>query len=119
MNAKPPKTMKKRKIENLNDLKLEQSRLRMEVRQTEKEITDRMDYLGKNYPSILLMQVLPFEDGKKNMIVSGLSFAASLLMGRMADTGKELLENNLQKLIQWVSKKFGSKNANPMDEEAG
>jgi hypothetical protein len=108
MNAKP-KTMKKRKISSIEDLHLEQARLRMEVKQSEKAISDRMEYLRKNYPSILLMQVLPFEDSKKDMIVNGLGFAISLMMGRIAETGKELLEKNLQKLLQWISSKFGSK----------
>ncbi len=107
---------KKRKIENLDDLKLEQARLRMEVRQSEKVISERMEYLRKNYPSILLMQVLPFEDRKKEIILSGLGLAASLFMGRIAESGKELLERNLQKLLQWVSKKFGG-SSEPKSED--
>ena len=109
--------MKKRKIENLNDLHLEQSRLRMEVRNSEKAIGERMEYLRRNYPSILLMQVLPFEDRKKDLIISGLGLAASLLMGRIAESGKELLEKNLQKLLQWVSKKFGGSTTEPQAED--
>ncbi len=97
----------KRKIESLNDLKLEQARLRMEVNNSEQKITERLDYLRGNYPSILLMQVLPFDDNKKEMIVSGLGFALSLAMGKLAEAGKEILATNLEKLTNWISSKFG------------
>lgn len=97
----------KRKIESLNDLKLEQARLRMEVKNSEQEIGERLDYFRGNYPSILLMQVLPFEDSKKEMIVSGLGFALSLAMGKLAEAGKDILASNLQKFISWITSKFG------------
>jgi len=97
----------KRKIESLNDLKLEQARLRMEVKNSEQEIGERLDYLRANYPSILLMQVLPFDDSKKEMIVSGLGFALSLAMGKLAEAGKEILASNLEKFIKWITSKFG------------
>lgn len=97
----------KRKIETLNDLKIEQARLRMEVKSAENKIGERLDYLRGNYPSILLMQVLPFDDNKKEMIVSGLGFALSLAMGKLADAGKDILASNLQKFTSWITSKFG------------
>jgi hypothetical protein len=99
--------MMKRKIESLNDLKLEQARLRMEVNNSEEKIGERLDYLRANYPSILLMQVLPFDDSKKEMIVSGLGFALSLAMGKLAEAGKDILASNLQKFTNWITSKFG------------
>ncbi|MEX1189338.1 MAG: hypothetical protein WED33_08770 [Bacteroidia bacterium] len=97
----------KRKIESLSELKIEQARLRMEVSKSEREVTERVKFLGANYPSILLMQVLPFEDSKKELIVTGLGVALSLAMGNFAESGMEILETKLQKLISWVKSKFG------------
>lgn len=96
-----------RKIESLNDLKIEQARLRMEVKSSENKIGERLDYFRSNYPSILLMQVLPFDDNKKEMIVSGLGFALSLAMGKLAEAGKDILATNLQKFSSWLTSKFG------------
>jgi hypothetical protein len=97
-----------RKIESLTDLKLEQARLRMEVRNSEKILGERLDLFRRQYPSILLMQVLPFDNKKKDMIVSGLGFALQLAMGKIAESGRELLENKLQQFIHWISSKFGN-----------
>ena len=101
--------MDKRPIHSLSDLRQEQARLRTNIQQSEKEIGHQLDYFRRHFPSILLMQVLPYDERKKDIIISGLGFAASILMGRIAESGKDLFEKNIHAFIHWVSSKFGGK----------
>jgi DNA gyrase/topoisomerase IV subunit A len=103
--------MKSKKIEDIESLLAEQKRLRKTLKSSEIEINERFGYLRRKYPIILLHQVLPFEDKKKEMIANTLVVVSSLFMGKMADSGKELLENVFQKIFTWIQKKTGFEKA--------
>jgi len=111
MNAVNQMKMKSKKIEDIDSLLAEQKRLRQTLKSSEIEINERFGYLRRKYPIILLHQVLPFEDKKKEMIANTLVIVSSLFMGKMADSGKELLENVFQKIFTWIKKKAGFENA--------
>jgi len=103
--------MKSKKIEDIESLLAEQKRLRKTLKSSEIEINERFGYLRRKYPIILLHQVLPFEDKKKEMIANTLVVVSSLFMGKVADSGKELLENVFQKIFTWIKKKTGFEKA--------
>ena len=107
MNAVNQMKMKSKKIEDIESLIAEQKRLRKTLKSSEIEINERFGYLRRKYPIILLYQVLPFEDKKKEMIANTLVVVSSLFMGKMADSGKELLENVFQKIFTWIKQKTG------------
>lgn len=111
MNAVNQMKMKSKKIEDIGSLLAEQKRLRKTLKSSEIEINERFGYLRRKYPIILLHQVLPFEDKKKEMIANTLVVVSSLFMGKMADSGKELLENVFQKIFTWIKKKTGFEKA--------
>ena len=107
MNAVNQMKMKSKKIEDIESLIAEQKRLRKTLKSSEIEINERFGYLRRKYPIILLYQVLPFEDKKKEIIANMLVIVSSLFMGKMADSGKELLQNVFQKIFTWIKKKTG------------
>jgi len=112
--------MKMKKIDNIESLLAEQKKLRKSLKSNEIEINDRLGYLRRKYPIILLHQVLPFEDKKKDMIANTLSIVSGLLMGKIADSGKDLLETALQKIFTWIKKKTAKEktedtSASPLD----
>ena len=109
--------MDKRPIHSLSDLRREQARLRTNIQQSEKVIGHQLDYFRRHFPSILLMQVLPYDERKKDIIITGLGFAASILMGRIAESGKDLFEKNVHAFIHWVSSKFAGKPKNDSPKE--
>jgi DNA gyrase/topoisomerase IV subunit A len=111
MNAVNQMKMKSKKIEDIESLLAEQKRLRKTLKSSEIEINERFGYLRRKYPIILLHQILPFEDKKKEMIANTLVIVSSLFMGKMADSGKELLENVFQKIFTWIKKKTGFEKA--------
>jgi len=99
--------MKMKKIDNINSLLAEQKRLRKLLKSGEVEINDRLGYLRRKYPIILLHQVLPFDDKKKDMIANALVVVSGLMMGKIADSGKDILETGFQKFFNWIRKKTG------------
>jgi hypothetical protein len=109
MIIKTTQTMDKRPIQSLSDLRQEQARLRTSIQQSEQVIGHQLDFFRRHFPSILLMQVLPYDERKKDIIISGLGFAASILMGRLAETGKDMFEKNIHAFIHRVSSKFGGR----------
>jgi len=101
-----------KKIDNIETLLKEQKRLRKSLKSSEIEINERFGYLRRKYPSILLHQVLPFEDKKKEIVSNTMELISGLLMGKLADAGKDLLENSFEKFLSWIRKKTSQEKEN-------
>jgi hypothetical protein len=99
--------MNSTKIENLRQLDAERERLRRKIRKSEGEITHRLGYLQKNYPGILLHQILPFNETVNERIASGISLGMGLFVARFSKVGKEFTDGIVHNAANWLSKKFG------------
>ena len=99
--------MNSKKIETLSQLNAEQQRLRRKVRKSEDEISNRLGYLQKNYPNILLHQILPFGETVNERIATGISLGVGLFVARFTTVGKEFTDGIVHKAANWLSKKFG------------
>jgi hypothetical protein len=99
--------MTSKRIENRQQLDAEQLRLRRKIRKSEDDIKSRLGYLQKNYPGILLHQILPFGETVNERVVSGISMGVGLFVARFATVGKEFTDGIVNKAANWLSEKFG------------
>jgi hypothetical protein len=88
------------------DLRMEQLRLKHKIRRKEEEISDKVGFLRRNYPAILLYQVMPFDKAMNDTIIKGLGWAMQLFFSDIALKGKEITGTMFEKLSVWFQSLF-------------
>jgi len=90
----------------IDDLRKEQVNIKRKLRLKEEEISYKIGFLRRNFPAILLFQVMPFDKKMNEAIVNGLEWAARLFLGDLALKGKEYTSSIFEKISGWMQSLF-------------